>query len=57
MSIEPNKDNRKKFDIDLKYGKVREQMIVDMLQDKKIEVKSERDIWQTSGNIAVEYES
>ena len=30
MSIEPNKDNRKKFDIDLKYGKVREQMIVDM---------------------------
>ena len=57
MSIEPNKNNRKKFDIDLKYGKVREQMIVDMLQDKKIEVKSERDIWQTSGNIAVEYES
>ena len=57
MSIEPSKDNRKKFDIDLKYGKVREQMIVDMLQDKKIEVKSERDIWQTSGNIAVEYES
>ena len=28
-----------------------------MLQDKKIEVKSERDIWQKTGNIAIEYES
>ena len=26
MSIEPSKDNRKKFDIDLKCGKVREQI-------------------------------
>jgi len=31
--------------------------VADMLQDKKIEVKSERDIWQKSGNIAIEYES
>ena len=28
-----------------------------MLQDKKIEVKSERDVWQKTGNIAIEYES
>ena len=28
-----------------------------MLQDKKIEVKSERDIWQKTGNIAIEYSS
>jgi hypothetical protein len=28
-----------------------------MLQDKKIEVKSERDVWQRTGNIAIEYES
>jgi queuine/archaeosine tRNA-ribosyltransferase len=28
-----------------------------MLQNKKIEVKSERDMWQRTGNIAVEYES
>jgi hypothetical protein len=28
-----------------------------MLQDKKIEVKSERDRWQTTGNIAIEYQS
>ena len=27
-----------------------------MLQDKKIEVKIERDMWQRTGNIAIEYE-
>jgi len=27
------------------------------LQDKKIEVKSERGMWQKTGNIAIEYES
>ena len=35
-SIEPSKENRKKFDIDLEYGKVREKQVADMLQDKKI---------------------
>ena len=56
-NLEPSKENRKKFDLDLEYGKVREQAIADMLQDKKIEVKSERDVWQNTGNIAIEYES
>ena len=55
-NLEPSIDNRKKFDIDLEYGKVREKMVADMLQDKKIEVKSERDVWQKTGNIAIEYE-
>ena len=55
-NLEPKKEDRKKFDIDLEYGKVREQMVADMLQDKKIEVKSERDVWQKTGNIAIEYE-
>ena len=55
-NLEPSVDNRKKFDLDLEYGKVREQMVADMLQDKKIEVKSERDVWQKTGNIAIEYE-
>ena len=54
--LEPNKEDRKKFDIDLEYGKVREKQVADMLQDKKIEVKSERDVWQKTGNIAIEYE-
>ena len=55
--IEPSTANRKKFDLDLKYGKVREQLVAEMLQDKKIEVKSERGMWQKTGNIAIEYES
>ena len=52
----PSVKDRKKFDIDLEYGKVREQMVADMLQDKKIEVKSERGMWMRTGNIAIEYE-
>jgi hypothetical protein len=55
-NLEPCVEDRKKFDIDLEYGKVREQLVADMLQDKKIEVKSERDVWQKTGNIAIEYE-
>ena len=56
-SIEPSIKNRKKFDIDLEYGKVREKQVAEMLQDKKIEVKSERGMWQRTGNIAIEFES
>jgi len=55
--MEPAVCNRKKFDLDLAYGKVREQRVADMLTDKKVEVKSERDMWVRTGNIAVEYES
>ena len=57
VKLEPSKKDRKKFDIDLNYGKVREKMVAEMLQDKKIEVKSERDMWMRTGNIAIEYES
>jgi|TARA_B110000503_G_scaffold135155_1_gene215239 hypothetical protein len=56
-NLEPCVEDRKKFDIDLEYGKVREQQVADMLQDKKIEVKSERGMWQRTGNIAIEYQS
>ena len=55
-NLEPKIEDRKKFDIDLEYGKVREKQVADMLQDKKIEVKIERDVWQKTGNIAIEYE-
>ena len=55
--LSPSVEDRKKFDIDLEYGKVREELVANMLQDKKIEVKSERDKWQKTGNIAIEYES
>jgi len=55
--MKPNKEDRKKFDIDLEYGTIREDKIAEMLTDKKIEVKSEKDLWQKSGNICIEYES
>ena len=57
MSLSPKEKDRKKFDLDLAYGKVREELVKEMLQDKKIEVKSERDVWKRTGNIAIEYES
>jgi len=56
-NLSPSKENRKKFDIDLEYGKVREKQVAEMLQNKKIEVKSERGMWQKTGNIAIEFES
>jgi len=54
--MKPTKENRKKFDLDLMYGEIREEKIAAMLTDKKVEVKSERDIWQNTGNICIEYE-
>jgi hypothetical protein len=55
--VKPTKKDRKKFDIDLKYGTIREEKIAEMLTNKKIEVKSERDMWMKTGNICIEYES
>ncbi len=54
--MKPTKKDRKKFDIDLEYGQIREDKIADIFSKAKIEVKSERDIWQKTGNIAIEYE-
>ena len=56
-TLEPKIEDRKKFDLDLKYGKVKEEIVANMLQDKKIEVISERGMWLNTGNIAIEYES
>lgn len=50
-----NNDNR--FDIDLEYGQIFEQKIADMLQHSKIEVKTEREKWKSTGNIVIEFES
>ena len=54
--MQPSTADRKKFDLDLQYGQIRESQIAEMLENSKIEVKSERDVWQKSGNIAVEYQ-
>tara|TARA_R110001606_G_scaffold343950_2_gene492580 strand:- start:471 stop:896 length:426 start_codon:yes stop_codon:yes gene_type:complete len=56
-NIKPKKKDRKKFDIDLAYGEVKEEQVASMLQDKKIEVKSERGMWMRTGNVCIEYES
>jgi hypothetical protein len=50
-------NNDKRFDLDLQYGQVFEQKVADMLQNKKIEVKTERDKWKSTGNIVIEFES
>ena len=46
----------KKFDIDLKYGQIRENKVREMFSKCQIEVKSERRWWKKTGNIAIEYE-
>ena len=55
--MKPTKKDRKKFDLDLQYGKIREDKIAEMLTNKKIEVKSERGKWMETGNICIEYQS
>lgn len=50
-------NNDKRFDIDLAYGQVQEQLVAHMLSNAKIEVKSERDLWTRTNNIVIEFES
>lgn len=45
------------FDLDLKYGQIGEESLSRILSDTKIEVKTERGIWKSTGNIAIEYMS
>ena len=42
------------FDIDLQYGQIYEKALALILQDQKLEVKTERDTWNKTGNIAIE---
>ena len=55
MWMETTNEYVKGFDLDLKFGKLGEDFVKD-IQDgnNKIEVKTERDIWKTTGNIAIE---
>ena len=52
----PETDFRKKnYDIDLDFGKVGESKVLEMFEgDGSIEVKTERDTWKRTGNIAIE---
>ena len=49
------KDN--KFDVDLKFGEKFEKSFAKILSVGKVEVKTERDIWKRTGNIAIELAS
>ena len=45
----------KGFDIDLEFGKMGEKFTQQVFEgNSKVEVKTERDIWKTTGNIAIE---
>ena len=47
----------KNFTHDLQFGELSEKKVAEILQNEKIEVKTERDIWATTGNLFVEIES
>jgi hypothetical protein len=48
-------EEMKKFDLDLKFGLLGEDFVRDLQNgNTMIEVKTERDIWKTTGNIAIE---
>ena len=49
-----NKEYTSKFDIDLKFGEEYEYSLARILSLGKIEVKTERDKWKKTGNIAIE---
>ena len=54
--MKKNKDYTNKFDIDLAKGIQMEETLKEFFEGKRIEVKSERHIWETTGNHFVEYE-
>ena len=50
--VKNNKDN--KFDIDLDFGVKYENSLAKVLAMGKVEVKTERDKWKDTGNVAIE---
>ena len=53
--VKVTEEYAKGFDLDLKFGKLGEDFVNDIQNgNDKIEVKTERDIWKTTGNIAIE---
>ena len=45
----------KGFDMDLEFGKMGEEFTQEVFEgNSKVEVKTERDIWVTTGNVAIE---
>ena len=46
----------KNFKHDLEFGEINEKKLAEILLKEKIEVKTERGIWDETGNIAIEIE-
>ena len=47
--------NAKNFDLDLEFGQIWEERVRKIFENEgTIEVKTERDIWRTTGNIVIE---
>jgi len=49
-------DYNKKFDIQLKQGQKLEDQLAQFFTGKNIEVKSERYLWEQTGNLFIEYQ-
>ena len=49
-----NLEKLRKFDIDLDFGTRYEHILADILKKGKVEVKTERDTWKSTRNIAIE---
>lgn len=49
-------ERRKQFDIDLKFGQEGERWLTVLADEKKLEVKRERDLWAKTGNVFFEFE-
>jgi len=55
QALKYNKNN--KFDIDLEFGERFEKSVAKILTLGKVEIKTERDKWKKTGNIAIELSS
>ena len=55
QNLKYNKDN--KFDVDLEFGEKFEKSVAKILTLGKVEIKTERDTWKRTGNIAIELSS
>ena len=55
QALKYNKDN--KFDVDLEFGQKFEKSLAKILSVGKVEVKTERDMWKKTGNVAIELAS
>tara|TARA_R100001129_G_C5258301_1_gene230345 strand:- start:139 stop:576 length:438 start_codon:yes stop_codon:yes gene_type:complete len=55
QALKYNKNN--KFDIDLEFGEKFEKSVARILTLGKVEIKTERDTWKKTGNVAIELSS